>query len=215
MSPRLSRKQRLREKNPARYDDLVRVATDVFAEEGFNGSSVNRIAKQVGVGVGTIYSYFDDKEDLFLACVECAAETDLAGKREHLDDSLPALDMLKSIVRIDHELMERDPSGQRLLKSVFYGINSQLAITPEAQQLYFGSIDLVERALRKGVEEGVFELGNDLPIAALLINGLMETFFVLGRTLGGDTTSGTVELAERALALVCRGIVNSQQPTRS
>jgi|GEM_PF-4176804 len=215
MTPRPSRKHRLRNKNPERYEDLLRVATDVFADEGFNGSSVNRMAKQVGVGVGTIYSYFDDKEDLFLACVDRAAKTDLAGKREHLDDSLPALDMLKSIVRIDHELMERDPAGQRLLKSVFYGINSQLAITPEAQQLYFGSIDLVERALRKGEDEGVFELGADLPVAALLINGLMETFFVLGRTLGGDTTSGTVELAERALELVCRGIVKNQSPARS
>ncbi len=207
MSPRLSRKQRLRGKNPDRYGELLRVATEVFAEEGFNGSSVNRIAKQVGVGVGTLYSYFDDKEDLFLACVKRAAQTDLEGKSEQLDETQPALDMLKSILRIDHELMERDPAGQRLLKSVFYGVNSQLAITPEAQQLYFGSIDLVQRALTKGSAEGVFDLGDDGPVAALLINGLMETFFVLGRTLGGDSTSATVELAERALDLVCRGIV--------
>ncbi len=210
MSPRLSRKERLRGKNPDRFEDLIRVATEMFSDEGFNGSSVNRLAKQVRVGVGTIYSYFDDKEDLFLACVKRAAETDLAGKRAHLDESEPALDMLKSIVRIDHELMERDPNGQRLLKSVFYGINSQLAITPEAQTLYFGSIDLVQRALEKGTEEGVFDLGDDLGLAALLINGMMETFFILGRTLGGDTTAGTVDLAERALALVCRGIVSEE-----
>jgi len=207
-TPRLSRKERLRGKNPHRYDNLIRTATQVFADEGFNGSSVNRLAKQVGVGVGTIYSYFDDKEDLFLACVRRAAETDLAGKSERMDETQPALNMLKAIVRIDHELMERDPDGQRLLKSVFYGINSQLPITPEAQALYFGSMDLVQRALDKGTQEGVFALGQDGPLAALLINGLMETFFVLGRTLGGNDTGATVELAERALELVCRGIVS-------
>ena len=208
MSPRPSRKERLRDKNPDRYQELVRVATEVFATEGFNGSSVNRIATQVGVGVGTLYSYFDDKEDMFLVCVEQAAQTDLAMKREHLDDATPPLETLRSIIRIDHELMERDPGGQRLLKSVFYGANSQLEITPEAQQLYFGSIDLVERALTRGVAEGVFDLGDDLRVAALLINGLMETFFVLGRTLGGDSTAARVQLAERALELVCRGIVH-------
>lgn len=209
MSPRPSRKQRLRDKNPGLYEQLLAAATDVFATEGYTGSSVNRLAQQVGVGVGTIYSYFDDKADLFLACVRRAAALDLEGKRARVDETVPALDMLRAIVRADHELMQQDPAGQRLLKSVFYGVNSQLPIAAEAQAMYFGSIELVERALRKGVAEQVFELGDDVTLAALLINGLMETFFILGHTMAVAGGQDSAALAERALGLVCRGILSA------
>jgi AcrR family transcriptional regulator len=37
---------------------------DLFAERGFYGTAVPLIAERAGVGAGTIYRYFDNKEAL-------------------------------------------------------------------------------------------------------------------------------------------------------
>lgn len=43
---------------------ILGAALAVFGERGFHGASVPEIAKRAGVGAGTIYRYFNNKEDL-------------------------------------------------------------------------------------------------------------------------------------------------------
>jgi AcrR family transcriptional regulator len=54
-----------------RREDILAYATDVFARHGFQRTDVQLIADGLGLGKGTIYRYFDSKEELFLACVDC------------------------------------------------------------------------------------------------------------------------------------------------
>jgi AcrR family transcriptional regulator len=204
------KKQRLRDKRPERYQELLRVATRVLATEGYAAMNVNRIAEEAGVGVGTLYNYFDDKDDLFLACVEAAAAIDLQLKQERIDLEQPVVEVLRTIFRVDQELTVADPDGQRLLRSVFYGINSHLPVGKVAQQMYSGSIELVEQVLEKGIDQGIFELeAHELRLAALLINGLMETFYVLSPFLG-EQAEGAPHATERAFDLLCRGILKKR-----
>lgn len=49
---------------------IIETAIDQFAEKGYSGANVNRIAARAGVSVGVIYKYYKDKEGLFLACVK-------------------------------------------------------------------------------------------------------------------------------------------------
>ena len=43
---------------------ILKVALNVFGEEGYHASSINRIAKKAGISKGLIYTYFESKEDL-------------------------------------------------------------------------------------------------------------------------------------------------------
>ena len=43
---------------------ILAAALALFAERGFHGSSVPDLAKRAGVGTGTIYRYFENKEGL-------------------------------------------------------------------------------------------------------------------------------------------------------
>lgn len=43
---------------------LFEAALEVFAENGFHGAPTSLLAQRAGVGVGTIYRYFKDKDDL-------------------------------------------------------------------------------------------------------------------------------------------------------
>ncbi|MGJ4745017.1 TetR/AcrR family transcriptional regulator [Leptospira sp. SA-E8] len=48
---------------------ILSVAIAEFANRGFNNANTNIIAKKAGISVGSLYKYFDTKEDFFLTAV--------------------------------------------------------------------------------------------------------------------------------------------------
>lgn len=59
--------QPLSRREAAAQDKLERIleaATSLFAEKGFHGTTVPDVANSASVGAGTIYRYFDNKDDL-------------------------------------------------------------------------------------------------------------------------------------------------------
>jgi len=46
-----------------------------FAERGFDSANINSIAMNAGVSVGSMYKYFDNKEDLFLSVIHYCVVT--------------------------------------------------------------------------------------------------------------------------------------------
>ncbi|WP_341863074.1 TetR/AcrR family transcriptional regulator [Gymnodinialimonas sp. 57CJ19] len=66
-------------KKGRKYDQVIGGARAVFMREGFEGASVDEIARDAGVSKATLYSYFPDKQHLFLAVLkmECAAQSEV------------------------------------------------------------------------------------------------------------------------------------------
>lgn len=46
-----------------------------FAEHGFESANINTIAQKSAISVGSIYKYFDNKEDLFLSLIHYGVRT--------------------------------------------------------------------------------------------------------------------------------------------
>lgn len=59
------KERRAREKS-ARRELILEAARELLHEKGLNGASMNQIAKRAELGVATLYSYFKNKEELFL-----------------------------------------------------------------------------------------------------------------------------------------------------
>lgn len=49
--------------------DLFETAAEIFARKGYHRTTVEEIARAVGVAKGTIYYHFANKEDLYLAVI--------------------------------------------------------------------------------------------------------------------------------------------------
>jgi AcrR family transcriptional regulator len=49
---------------PDKRDEIVRAALELIAEHGFHGAPMAMIADKAGVGAGTIYRYFENKDVL-------------------------------------------------------------------------------------------------------------------------------------------------------
>ncbi len=54
----------------AKRDDIVAAASSLFIAEGYDGASMNKIAAAAGLTPNTLYWYFSDKDELFVAVAE-------------------------------------------------------------------------------------------------------------------------------------------------
>ncbi len=58
-----------RRRKDERPGDIIAAALSVFAEKGFAGARMEEIARRAGISKGTLYLYFETKEDMFRAVV--------------------------------------------------------------------------------------------------------------------------------------------------
>ncbi|RWZ68020.1 TetR/AcrR family transcriptional regulator [Labedella populi] len=66
-------------KGIARREEILRVALDVFAREGYRGTSLREVAKRVGVSLPGLMHYFESKEHLLTAVLQKRDEVDTLG----------------------------------------------------------------------------------------------------------------------------------------
>lgn len=55
-----------------RERQMIAVAEEIFAERGYQASSMDEIAERVGVSKPMLYEYFGSKEGLLVACIRAA-----------------------------------------------------------------------------------------------------------------------------------------------
>src|SRR5678810_279055 len=69
----------------ARPEEITAAALEVFVERGYAGSRLEDVATRAGVSKGTLYLYFDNKEELFKAVVREGLVSPIAEIRGVID----------------------------------------------------------------------------------------------------------------------------------
>jgi AcrR family transcriptional regulator len=111
----------------ARCRQVLEAASLCFAQEGFHGTSMARLAKAAGMSVGHIYHYFDSKEAIIAAIVE----QELAKRLEVFEQLEKKADVLQALIdRADQGLasrMDKRETGLRLEILAEAGRNPRIA----------------------------------------------------------------------------------------
>ncbi|WP_037313278.1 TetR/AcrR family transcriptional regulator [Ruegeria halocynthiae] len=77
-----------------KFDQVLRGARAVFMADGFEGASVDDIARAAGVSKATLYSYFPDKRLLFMEVAQTECKRMAENIISMIDDSKPAREVL-------------------------------------------------------------------------------------------------------------------------
>ena len=64
-----------------RREEILAAAIHLFAVHGYAGTDTQLLADKLQVGKGTLYRYFQSKEDLFLAAVDSISAADARADR--------------------------------------------------------------------------------------------------------------------------------------
>ena len=79
--------------------EICSAALDVFAEKGFAAAKLDEIARRAGVSKGTLYLYFDSKEELFRAVVRDTVAPNIDAVRAIVETSeLPFADIVRMLL---------------------------------------------------------------------------------------------------------------------
>jgi TetR/AcrR family transcriptional regulator, cholesterol catabolism regulator len=155
---------------------IVAAAQERFAAFGYRRTGVADIARQAGVAAGTLYRYFESKEDVFRAVVRELHEAWLARAREVLGRKGTALERLARLGQASLEF-NRENS---LINSIFRRDN-EIIFAPLLEELHEelvrANVAMMADVVRDGIREGSFRSGLDPE----------RTAFVL--FMGGDTLS--------------------------
>ena len=110
---RLATPQR-RLKADARRGVILEAATKVFADRGYLGASVDRIAEAAGISPPVIYRHFGSKKDLYVELLQSSGMALLAATtREEGHDTVEEL--LRENVRAFFHFVEEHPAAWRIL----------------------------------------------------------------------------------------------------
>lgn len=99
----------MRTKRPEQADKILCVAARLFATHRFHEARMEDIAAAAEVGKGTLYRYFKDKEELYLALLDRAAEGLLRRIDEELADADGPRGKLEAMIRAILDFLSANP----------------------------------------------------------------------------------------------------------
>ncbi len=198
-------------RNDVYRQHILEAAEQVFAERGFEAAKLQEISAKAGLSMGTIYSIFPGKAELFDALLEMRGQELLAVAREAAKGSVPPLDALRALgdayvaYFADHPAFLRMQLGA----SVSWALGPSSA--PSRMAFWQEIHDLQADIFRRGVEEGAF--GDDDPaFLAKLFSAIDEVLLADWVATGMKADRAT--LSARLARLVERTFA-AARPTRA
>ncbi|MEZ4423889.1 MAG: TetR/AcrR family transcriptional regulator [Gemmatimonadota bacterium] len=162
---------RWRRRPTERPEEILRAALDVFVEEGLAGARVEDIAQRAGVSKGTLYLYFQGKEELFREAILAHVGRTL----ETLSTASAPGDARERLARFlaAYWAVMRGPRFAGLYRLVLAELHQFPDLTRFwADEISGRAIALLMPVLEEGAREGVFRL-LDARVAGRMIAALL------------------------------------------
>ncbi len=102
-------------KKGRKYEQVIEGAREVFMSDGFEGASVDSIARRAGVSKATLYSYFADKRLLFVEVASSECRRQAAEAFDRLDFSRPPREVMTKAGAALMDFMFSE-TGQRVFR---------------------------------------------------------------------------------------------------
>jgi shikimate dehydrogenase len=150
-------KPRKRKNDPERTKrDIIAVATEEFAAEGYSGARVDTIAAKTRTSKRMIYYYFGGKEQLYLAVLEEAYRSIRMLEESLASGKHSPAEALRRLVEATFDHDERNPNFIRLVSIENIHRARHLKRSAQLRELNSTVIATLQEILARGRKEGVF-----------------------------------------------------------
>lgn len=160
---------------------LVDVARRLFAKNGFENTSMNDIAVAAQRGRRTLYTYFNSKEEIYLAVIQTELERLFERMEEVARKNISPEEKMVQLIFAHLEVMKEAVYRNGTLRAEFFRDIWKV----EAVRKTFdkNEINLFRRIMNEGIDKGVFEIHNARLTAEIMHYCLKgcEVPFIYGR----------------------------------
>ena len=188
-------------KAPQRRQQLIEVATKLFAEYGYDATTTASIAEAAGVTEPILYRHFDSKQELFVAIVRSVSELTMAQWQEVIGDTADPAEQIRRIA-------EEFPAHMRELADAYHVIHGALATSRDRKvaavmKEHYGQIErFFVQIITRGQEAGIFrpQLDPKGPAWQLIMTGIGYAMIAL------NLQAPEQGLIKNAIESILRGI---------
>lgn len=142
-----------------RKKEIALAALDLFAQNGFEATSISQVAKSAGISKGSVYLYFRSKEDLIFHAVAAWVDQIMEQTGSGVPSDLPPPERLRALVHAMVEVSLADERSVRIAAAIFQlFLTSPRLLTQRdlAGEVLRGARESVVDILRDGVSHGIF-----------------------------------------------------------
>jgi TetR/AcrR family transcriptional regulator, fatty acid metabolism regulator protein len=159
-------------KGSSKRERILRAAVDVFAEHGYFNAKVAQIAKSAGVADGTIYLYFDGKEDVLITIFREYTRSYLHSLEQRTANINRAEDRLRTAVRHHLETLGRDRALAVVAQVELR--HSLKFLSLFSQQEIADYLNVIRKIVEHGQETAAFRRNVHPQLAAKAIFGVLD-----------------------------------------
>ena len=142
----------------------METAESLFAEKGFNGTSVRDIADKAKVNLAMISYYFGSKEKLFEALFQFRSDSSRLSIESIIER--PGLSAMERVYLLVESFMDK-LMGQQCFHRILAReqvLNNTPVLGSMILQMKKRNLELIERLVKEGQEKGEFKKDIDMPL---------------------------------------------------
>ena len=143
-----------KKKNNDKYHRIIAAATSVFAKKGFYQSKISEIAKEAQVADGTVYIYFENKDDILICLFEEQMQMVLDNMRSHLAGIDDPIKKLEKFALTHLELIEGNPDVAEIIQVELR--QSGKFMKEYRNEKFLQYLDIIGEIVKEGQEKGIF-----------------------------------------------------------
>lgn len=160
--PTAIRRERERE---ARRKSILDAAKSVFAERGFLNATMEEIAERCELAVGTLYRYFQSKEEIYVSLLFEAMEMFRVAIETAKNSGAPPPEQLRAVWRFFYDFYRDQPEYYRAFMFLHNeGLREAISseVIDEINRRAGVNFRLVSEIVQAGVERGIYRSDLDV-----------------------------------------------------
>ncbi|CAM3923659.1 TetR/AcrR family transcriptional regulator [Lederbergia lenta] len=159
-------------RNKPKYKQIIDAAVIVIAENGYHQAQVSKIAKQAGVADGTIYLYFENKEDILISVFREKMGMFVEKIQEMIAEKDSAVDKLFVMVERHFQILSEDHHLAIVTQLELRQSNKELR--HKINEVLKDYSQLIDEILLDGKENNEFAPDLDIRLGRQMIFGTMD-----------------------------------------
>jgi TetR/AcrR family transcriptional regulator len=200
--------RREREKLRQRQEMLA-TALDLFSEKGYHNVSMHEVAEKAEFAIGTLYKFFQNKEELYKALVleQCDSFEDAIVRA--IEKSGDEVEKLRSYVRTKGERFRSNLPFIRLFLAESRGasFNIKAGLDEEVRKRYYGFLKRIAAIFESGIKSKRFKKIAAPYYLAVALDSVVDSFLLLW--LEAPERHPYPEDPDAILDIFFRGLVDS------
>ena len=159
-----------------RKDRIMESALRIFAEKGFQNTTIIEISKEAGVSEATVYEYFGTKEDLLFAIPEKITNETLEESSRVIPYIKGVEAKIRAILLFYVQLYQANPHYSALVLLQLMS-NKRFRQTPAHAAIRKSSHALLD-CIKAGIEDGTFKKDSNPYLIRSILMGTIEHLFI-------------------------------------